>query len=111
VYVMKSIARAHEAITVKRVFGDPYERGGVTVIPAAAIAGTAGGGSGDAPKAGQSGAGGGFGIRARPVGAYVIENGRARWVPATDLTGVILRTQGLAGVLLLALLLLRRRRR
>ena len=34
---------AREAMTVKRVFGDPYEKDGVTVIPVAGILGGAGG--------------------------------------------------------------------
>jgi uncharacterized spore protein YtfJ len=39
-----------EAITVKRVFGDPYEKDGVTVIPAAKVIGGGGGGEGEAPE-------------------------------------------------------------
>ncbi len=38
---------AREAMTVKRVFGDPYEKDGVTVIPVASIMGGAGAGGGD----------------------------------------------------------------
>jgi uncharacterized spore protein YtfJ len=60
---------ARDAISVRSVFGDPYERDGVTVIPAAAIGGIVGGGSGDDPESGGSGGGGGFGMRARPAGA------------------------------------------
>lgn len=48
---------------VKQVFGEPYERDGITVIPAAAVSG-GGGGGGDASEAG----GAGFGLSARPVG-------------------------------------------
>ena len=29
------ISQARDTLTVKRVFGDPYEKNGVTVIPAA----------------------------------------------------------------------------
>lgn len=106
----EAFAGARDAITVRRVFGDPYERDGVTVIPAAAIAGAVGGGSGDDPESGQRGGGGGFGIRARPAGAYIVENGRVRWEVATDPARMILLAQGLAGVLLLTILLLGRRR-
>ena len=35
-----------DAITVRRVFAEPYERDGVTVIAAATVAGGAGGGGG-----------------------------------------------------------------
>jgi hypothetical protein len=31
------IAQARDALTVKRVFGEPYEKDGVTVIPAARV--------------------------------------------------------------------------
>jgi uncharacterized spore protein YtfJ len=37
--VQETISKARDAITVKRVYGDPYERDGVTVIPAAAVGG------------------------------------------------------------------------
>jgi uncharacterized spore protein YtfJ len=68
-----------DAIAVRRVFGDPVEREGVTVIPAAAVRG-GGGGGGDAAGNG----GGGFGLQGRPVGAYVIRNGEVTWQPALD---------------------------
>jgi uncharacterized spore protein YtfJ len=70
---------AREAISVRRVFGDPYEQDGVTVIPAAAVRGGAGGG-GDSENNG----GGGFGVQARPGGAYVIKDGKVTWTPAVD---------------------------
>lgn len=105
-----AVNRARDAITVRRVFGEPYERDGATVIPAAAIAGAAGGGGGEDPETGQQGGGSGFGIRARPIGAYVIEDGRVRWEPARDPTRVILGAQLLVGIVLVAGLVLRRRR-
>jgi uncharacterized spore protein YtfJ len=37
---------AQNAITVKRVFGEPYDKDGVTVITAAGVAGGVGGGGG-----------------------------------------------------------------
>ena len=58
-----------DAITVSRVFAEPYEQDGVTVIAAATVAGGAGGGGGHDER-GQEGEGGGFGVRARPAGAY-----------------------------------------
>jgi uncharacterized spore protein YtfJ len=107
--VQETISKARDAITVKRVYGDPYERDGVTVIPAAAVGGGAGGGSGEGPEKGQSGGGGGFGLGARPVGAYVIEDGKVRWEPAVDVSRIVL--QALIAGSMLALLLLRRRSR
>ncbi|WNV87401.1 sporulation protein [Umezawaea sp. Da 62-37] len=85
------MAEARDAITVRRVYSEPYERDGVTVITAASIGGGGGGGLGKDEK-GQQGEGGGFGISARPVGAYVISGGKVSWRPAIDvnrlLTGV-----------------------
>jgi uncharacterized spore protein YtfJ len=72
-----------DAITVSRVFAEPYETDGVTVIAAATVVGGAGGGGGHDER-GQEGEGGGFGVVARPAGAYVIKDGRARWCPAVD---------------------------
>ena len=72
-----------DAISVRRVYGEPYERDGVVVIPAATVSGGAGGGNGRDEK-GQEGEGGGFGVGARPVGAYVIKGGRVAWMPAVD---------------------------
>jgi uncharacterized spore protein YtfJ len=70
---------ARDAISVRRVYGDPIERAGVVVIPAAVVGG-GGGGGGD----NEDNGGGGFGLRARPVGAYVIKNGEVTWKPAID---------------------------
>jgi hypothetical protein len=58
---------ALDAIAAKRVYADPIEGDGVTVVPAAVVLG-AGGGGGDSEDKG----GGGFGLVARPAGAYVI---------------------------------------
>jgi uncharacterized spore protein YtfJ len=46
------IAQARDALTVKRVFGEPYEKDGVTVIPAARVQGGAGAGGGEDPRSG-----------------------------------------------------------
>ena len=70
-----------------QVFGDPCERDGVTVIPVASVRGGAGGGSG--PEEGQ-GSGGGYGLTARPVGAFVLRNGEVSWQPAVDVNRVVL---------------------
>ena len=99
--VQKTISQARDAITVKRVFGEPYEKDGTTVIPAASVRGGAGGGSGESPDG--SGGGTGFGITARPVGAYVIRGGDVTWQPAFDLNRVILGSQVVGIVVFLAL--------
>ncbi|NMM22301.1 MAG: sporulation protein [Phycicoccus sp.] len=77
------ISTAKDAITVKRVFAEPYEKDGVTVIVAATVSGGGGGGGGHDEK-GQDGEGGGFGLSGRPAGAYVIKNGEVDWRPAVD---------------------------
>jgi len=95
---------AKDAITVSRVFGEPYERDGLTVIPAATVGGGGGGGHGHDPK-GQEGEGGGFGMMGRPAGAYVIKDGQVSWRPAVDPNRVIV----IAGLVLVTYLLSRPR--
>jgi uncharacterized spore protein YtfJ len=92
------IEQARDAITVKRVYGDPYDRGGVTVIPAARVSGAGGGGGGEGPGGEGSGSGSGFGLNARPVGAFVITGGDVRWEPAID----VVRMMGLGVLMLVA---------
>lgn len=81
-------ATARDLFSVRRVYGEPYERDGVTIIPAATVAGGGGGGGGH-DAAGQEGEGGGFGMSARPAGAYVIDHGVVRWRPALDVNRLI----------------------
>jgi uncharacterized spore protein YtfJ len=76
-----------DTLTVKRVYGDPIQSDGVTLVPAAAVRGGAGGGG---EGGAEGGGGGGFGIVARPIGAYVIRNGNVTWRPAVDLNRVLL---------------------
>jgi uncharacterized spore protein YtfJ len=64
--VKEGVEAAQESMTVRRVYGEPHERNGVTVIPAATVQGGAGGGSGEARRWQDRGGGGGFGLRARP---------------------------------------------
>jgi len=86
------IGRLREAMTIEKVYGEPIEQGGATIIPVASIrmAGGGGGGGGTDDQTSGSGEGGGFGAVARPVGAYVIAPGDVRWKPALDLTRLIL---------------------
>ena len=85
-------------MSAKRIYGEPIERDGLTIIPAAKVSG-GGGGGGDAEHNG----GGGFGVRARPVGAYVIKDGEVSWEPALDLNRIILGGQIVAIFFLLVL--------
>ena len=78
-----------DRFTAKRVFSDPIQQDGVTIVTAAAVRG--GGGM----RQGANGAGNrsGLGVVARPVGAYVIQGSRVKWKPAFDLSRVVFRGQ------------------
>ena len=109
------IQQARDTLTVKRVFGDPYERNGVSIVPAATIRGGGGGGQGegnvpDGPGSG-SGSGGGFGMSAKPAGVYVISGNDVRWQPAVDVNRIILGAQVVAIMVLLVVRGALRRRR
>ena len=111
------LTQARDAMTVKRVFGDPYEKDGITVIPVANLMGGAGAGGGaeagtrpesaaaeDAGEAsGDSGYGMGYGLRATPAGVYVIKDGEVEWKPALDTNRLTLQRAGVAIVALLVL--------
>lgn len=94
------LTTAREAITVRRVYGEPYEKDGVTFIAAARVSGGGGGGGGH-DKDGQEGQGGGFGVQARPAGAYVIKDGNVRWMPAVDVNRIIAALGGVIVVFLM----------
>jgi len=97
--VTEMLDGAREAMTVKRVYGEPIERAGLTIVPAADVRG-GGGGGGDA----QNNGGGGFGLTARPVGVYVVKDGEVAWEPAVDVNRI-----SIAGIVagIVALLVLR----
>lgn len=98
---IEELVKGHrDAVSVKRVFGDPFERNGVTVIPAARVMGGGGGGAGASPEGSGEGSGTGFGIVAKPAGAYVIRGDEVTWQPAVDANRII------AGVILLSALAL-----
>ena len=123
-------SRIGENLSVRRAFGAAYEKDGVLVIPVALVAGGGGGGqrtiapegqvpplaSNPADDAGHgresrngTEAGGGFGGLIMPVGAYVVKGDDVRWVPAVNVTVIVLASLGT--IRLLALLWTRRRRR
>lgn len=98
------VTQARDSLNVRRVIGEPVEHDGLTVIPAASIAGGLGGGTGK-DTTGQEGEGGGFGMAGRPAGAFVIRGGEVSWLPAVDLNRVF----GVLGAVLVAYLLMRPR--
>jgi uncharacterized spore protein YtfJ len=86
---MKILDQVKEIVGGATVFGEPYEKDGLTVIPAATVAGGGGGGQ----QAGEQGAGGGAGVQARPAGAFVIMGDEVSWVPAFDVNRAVLLSQ------------------
>jgi uncharacterized spore protein YtfJ len=128
------LAKTSDSISVRRAFGTAYEKDGMLIIPVAMVAG--GGGAGTAsPRrrnsaarpssppgesataddampqdSGHMDAGGGFGGVVLPSGAYVVKGDEVRWVPAVDVTIVILASLSLARVLARALARRRGRR-
>jgi uncharacterized spore protein YtfJ len=91
------LQRVEDAMNPRRVFGDPIQVGGVTVLPVA----TVGGGGGGGQKAADGDGGVGFGLGAKPAGVFVIREGDAKWRPVLNMNRVILGGQivGLAAVL------------
>ncbi len=85
------LSTAQEALTVRRVFGDPIDVGGTTIVPVARVSGGGGGGGRGTQEGGV-----GYGLHARPVGVYAIRDGDVRWRPAIDVNRVILGGQLLA---------------
>ena len=84
--VQQVLGGAQDAMAAKRVYGEPYEKNGVTVIPAAKVAG-----------------GGGFGLSARPAGAWIVKGDSVRWQPAVDATKIAIMGQLVALAAILTL--------
>lgn len=97
-----------DGVSVQRVFGEPIERDGVTVIPVATIRGGGGGGGGGTET--EGGSGGAFRMGAKPVGVYEIKNGEVIWRPALDLNRIITGAQFVFLAMLLAWRSVARRR-
>jgi uncharacterized spore protein YtfJ len=89
----------------EKVFGSPLVRDGVTVLPVAKVSGGGGGGSGPGEQGRETGAGtgGGLGLSAKPLGVFVLKEGRVSWQPAVDVNRVVLGGQIVAVVALLVL--------
>ena len=117
------LAKTSDSISVHRAFGTAYEKDGMLIIPVAMVAGGGGAGTSsprrrnsaarpDSPPGesavaddaipqdpGRMDAGGGFGGLVLPSGAYVVKGDEVRWVPAVDVTIVILASLSLVRVL------------
>ena len=107
--VQEILNQARDTIAVKRVFGEPIERDGTTVVPVARVMGGTGFGSGqmdagegEEPGGAPSGTGmgGGFGVMAGPAGVYVIKGGSVSWQPAVSPDRIVF-ISGIAAFLVL----------
>ena len=110
--VEEIVEQARESLGSKRVFGEPYEKNGVTVIPAARVMGGAGGGDAgdraaqiegaDGAKTGTgTGTGAGYGMVGSPAGAFVIKGDDVKWLPAVDVNRLMFGFQLMLIVLFL----------
>lgn len=82
------LATARDTATVKRVFGEPIERDGALLIPAAVVAGGGGGGGSNSQPDQPGEVGGGFGVWARPIGVYVVRDGEVEFRPVVDVAAI-----------------------
>ena len=122
------LSQSRDAMNARRVFGDPIERDGVTVVPVMRLLGGAGGGGGEEnaslggaaaaedgaiepaaglPRGVQGAAasfGVGFGVKATPAGVYVIKGDGVQWLPAIEPERIVF-IGGVIGIV--ALLVLR----
>ncbi len=96
--VQQILVGAQEALTARRVFGEPVSVNDTTIIPVAIVRG-GGGGGGKKEEAG----GVGFGLNARPAGVYVVRQGSVCWRPAVDVNKIVLGGQIVAIAALLVL--------
>jgi uncharacterized spore protein YtfJ len=111
--VKKLLGKVADHISVGRAFGPAYEKDGILIIPVALVAGGGGGGGSEAsaqetsladdPSASHhapvTGSGGGFGGVVLPVGAYVVNGDRVRWMPAINVTLIALAALGVLRVI------------
>ncbi len=96
--VQEILEKAQKNLGATHVYAEPYVVNGLTVIPAATVAG--GGGAGRGESAEGQGGGGGFGVKSKPSGAWVIEDGTVHWKAALDLNRLLIGAEivALAGV-------------
>lgn len=113
--VFDELRGVRDTLAVGRVFGDPYNVDGSTIIPVARIAGGGAGGGGggtDTDDTEGHGFGTGFGLGARPVGVYEVRDGQLAWKPAIDADRIARGGQLLTAIAMLCgtLIFLRLRR-
>ena len=96
----REVGAVRKLLSVRRVFGDPIEVEGATIIPAARVKGRAGGRGGDRRNREGQGDVVGFKVNARPAGAFVVREGNVSWQPAVDVNRIVTGGQllGLMGL-------------
>ena len=95
---MKIMDQVKDVVGSATVFGEPYVKNGLTVIPASKVSVAGGGGSeADAQR------GSGFGLDARPIGVFAIKGDEVSWVPAIDINRIVLVGQIVGVVTILAI--------
>lgn len=107
--VEETLKGVRDSLTVKRVYGEPLQQNGVTIVPAAHVRGGGGGGGGEGKndEGTGSGFGTGFGLAASPAGAFVIRGDEVTWQPAIDVNRIAF---GILAYLTLRLVIGRKRR-
>lgn len=104
-------------VAVDKVFGNPITQDGLTVIPVALISGGGGGGGGAGQDGGEKpsggpgggaammgkGSGGGVGMKAKPLGVFVVRDRNVRWRPAVDINKIVLGGQIVAVMALMTI--------
>ncbi|WP_203907646.1 spore germination protein GerW family protein [Rhizocola hellebori] len=100
---METVKEVVDSTAAQKVFGSPISQDGITVVPVAKVSGGGGGGGGVDGKGESGGEGGGVGVSAKPLGVFVIKDGKVGWRPAIDINKVIIGGQIVAVVALLVI--------
>jgi len=115
------LGRIGDSISGHKSFGPAFEKDGILLIPVAYVFGGGGGGEGEEPAQPgkdkpdkpegnpKKGSGGGYGLVTWPIGAYVVQDGQVRWVPAID--PAMMMTSGALAIAVVVRSLRRKRRR
>ncbi|MEU3170095.1 spore germination protein GerW family protein [Streptosporangium sp. NPDC006930] len=92
--ITEILDQAKDTVSIRRVFGEPIVRDGVTIIPVARVIGGGGGGGGkEGGEQAAEGSGGGFGFDVTAAGVFVVKDSEVRWQPAVDVNRIILGGQ------------------
>jgi uncharacterized spore protein YtfJ len=99
------LAKSPDALTGGRVFGEPIERDGVTIIPVTRVTGAGGGGTGSGGEGADrgEGSGSGYALSAQPAGVYAIKDGAVTWHPAVNVNRIVAGGQAVAVALFLVI--------